>query len=103
MKLIKVVKYQRVRYGDLDNGDRYHADWAQTANKGDDKQKGMYYIPEDEKVQALDPNKYPPEVTYTIEGIEESRVAPLIGTIGATSMRLFIPHMDESEIETRFI
>lgn len=100
MKRIKVVKLQRVRYGDLDEGDRYHAEWAQTANKGSDKQKGMHYIPKDEKVKALNLDKYPPEVTYTIEGMTEDEIRYSI-SFGRESVILSVP-FNESEIETRY-
>lgn len=97
MKLIEVVKLQRVRYGDLDDGDRFIYERDGTYHTaGPDSWASLY---PDDCFAALDTTKYPPEeITYNIEGIPEDHAV-------ADSGMYFFPgyQFHESEIETRYI
>lgn len=98
MKLIKTVKLQRVRHGDLDEGDDWKLDdpdfnYIQT--------KGVGIASDDELVIACDVDRYPPqEVTYTIEGWPSDRIIHADGVVVLRPSQIVI---DESKIETRYI
>jgi len=107
MKLTRVVKLQRVKYSELDEGDRFMIPEGMGIPYELD---GMYTLPlskgeneaiawhDSTKLRALDTDKHKPEsVTYTIEGMPAGLL--VFGT------RVYIHGLtfDESEIETRYV
>lgn len=92
MKLVKIVKLQRVRLGSLDGGDMCTPDldrgWRATAHKALRNGCGAYDI-----VLAMDKKKYPPEVTYNIEGMTSEGEDPdvYVDSLGGGSATWFIP------------
>ena len=100
MKLIRIVKLARVKYGDLDEGDRWKMDCDQYKCV---MIKGSIPVDEveDELVMAYDTTKYPPEdESYSWEGIPADRMIFHADKIVIRPSQVVF---DESEIETRYV
>lgn len=111
MKLIRVIKLARVKYGDLDEGDEFFYRMCDTETwlSGTDgaywpTQKALRKVHRNDSEMEtfpVDTDKYPPEeVTYTIEGISADDIQAICER-GA----MYFPDnfFDESEIETRYV
>jgi len=99
MKLIRIVKLQRVPYGELDEGDRFGVIVFGKMREYTKRFDGD--VRPDQDKLALDTTKYPPESeTWNVEGIQ---FEPFVrGPQGKCAWMLH-GIFDESEIETRYI
>lgn len=92
MKIIKRVRYQRVPYSQLEDGDRFMMTTGHisldTIREERVKPCSLTYDTADTLVPALDLDKYPPEVTWDVVNVPEEYLDPT-----ANSVLLDIPGM----------
>lgn len=118
MKLIRIVKLARVRYGDLEDGDEYRHNpdaynpFYTPLSEKPTRVSGHEHLRPSETAMVCpsDITKYPPEsVTYNIEGIDSSYFVPFSGAYAAGDCMEFVPRraidtqFREMEIETKYI